>query len=431
MLQLSKLTLPRLNKQGADLQNFIKPVGIGAGIGALGMGAADMLGNHEEEQEGERTPNLLKSMALGGVLGAGGGAMYQAGHDLLGPRVPGIAAQPPYASAWKGLVNPVPRTAVALGVGGQKAISGWKANSLATSNDKGEIKLDDKANFNAFGENDVNTRLYQQELARESNRLATSGGPGGKPLVGRGLSDELKKWEEKNSPANFSKGYNALATVRRNGQINRSALEKLIGQPGGNLKDFRGADHKDPKNFNPYIDDVDHPANIRAHKVRSYYGEAANQLEPWQKWLYNLKNSTIAPLRTAWDNFKGRNPYTVKSVDPIHVNPGDIGAGKMSSRFGLQDPNSGAYSKHMYIPKNKIMQAHVDQAVPRSFNRGYMYQAPLRGLATYGVMKGINDLATHHDAYQQMLRDPDFANKVLQEQSPEWQAWLKQKYGVQ
>ena len=51
-----------------ELNNYINPVGIGAGIGALGLGFADALGNHDDEEKGDRVPNLLKSMALGVYL---------------------------------------------------------------------------------------------------------------------------------------------------------------------------------------------------------------------------------------------------------------------------------------------------------------------------------------------------------------------------
>ena len=65
------------------IDKYIGPIGIGAGIGALGLGAADALGNHDDEEKNDRVPNLLKSMGLGAVLGGGGGAIYQAGKDFL------------------------------------------------------------------------------------------------------------------------------------------------------------------------------------------------------------------------------------------------------------------------------------------------------------------------------------------------------------
>ncbi|NBQ69849.1 MAG: hypothetical protein EBU46_13920 [Nitrosomonadaceae bacterium] len=54
----------------------LKRVGIGAGVGAAGLGLADAFSNGDEESQGRsgKTKSVLKSMLLGGLLGGAGGA---------------------------------------------------------------------------------------------------------------------------------------------------------------------------------------------------------------------------------------------------------------------------------------------------------------------------------------------------------------------
>jgi len=87
---MSKMTALELFKK-ADLQDYLKPALIGAGVGGLGMGAASFMNHQEGETPKDRAKRILTSSLTGVGLGGVAGAGYQAAKEQWFS--PGSAAQ--------------------------------------------------------------------------------------------------------------------------------------------------------------------------------------------------------------------------------------------------------------------------------------------------------------------------------------------------
>ena len=393
------------------LKGFAKPIGIGAGVGALGMGTADLLGNHDNEEEGDRVPNLLKSMALGGVLGAGGGSMYQGIKSFKQPNNPSLedSIKSNRGKHWysasptlMGMTNPFYRHATALGAGG--AVVGWGHNRLGYTALKDKKTLDG-ATFLGHAANDP---ALPSLMAAEETRLKAV-----YPHDPKAVTEGMKVFTTNQGPAARQKIQSEIGNLQNNARLNQHTLNTLAGAPGAAI---RGKIHS--------------PINPDANRIRNTYeeintGNLVNHREPHQRIAAGLMNHTYKYSRTLWDYIFGNNAY----MDPQGLSKMKVDADKMPWwERGLFEHNGNKVNKYTTRPNSLTMLAHARGAAPRMFQRGHIQ----KGLGVAAAIEGLGYLANRAGAQSdnlEAMKTPGYTQELLRAQelaTPGYTKWLLQ-----
>ncbi|CAK0744932.1 hypothetical protein CCP3SC5AM1_1260005 [Gammaproteobacteria bacterium] len=454
-------------------KQYAKPVGIGAGIGAAGMGLADALGPKDEEEQGagDRATSILKSMALGGALGGGLGGGYQAGKTLFGHNPAEDAMAKMYGSgkdhyswmeALKGVTNhpgkvglgvaglpfvrptlkgtgnilneiagkkPETPKSLSLGVQGMRADNpqleaDWKKLENAKKlelDDVYKAKVPQKPNvpkgykYDPAAKDDPVKAMVDSYVKDRSSYNSTMGRK----------SEDLKKFMEgkqdyfNKSEEKFNAARTDLGNVLGSKAPSRDALERVISYMGRS----GGGTYAQDKNWNPFAGKSKSvaPQNQEFYRMREALPpNASSYMHPLQKIRAAVQNNIYAPFRTWMDKRKDIDPFKGESGNPIKFwEPSVVQRGEMPwyAKGHHVTGNGGTLSKYLYKPEALIPKYLQQQKVPWHYGRGKYMAAPVLGAGAYGATKllnkGILSLDTPSMLQSLNTEDPEYLQQLI------------------
>jgi hypothetical protein len=386
------------------LKHYAQPVGIGAGLGAAGMGAANMMSDEEEDHH---PGSLMKSMLLGAGLGGAGGASVRAGADIMKPdqgspaglkasglpeKLPGshwgLNLTRPFAGADHGGSNwlSVPSSA---GVGAVAQLGANKIGPKPVDMSKVKTPTLDWSGYNTsdpYFQNVVDPAKKTELTGLHTAPPAKGKGGGGATKVDnvaidKGMSDFYKTEHDA-----FQKNVGAVNDLKRpNGSLGREGLEQLA-----NKSPRVGFDPS--KNWNPALGPID-PANDQAYKMRSALGAGGADVAGKMTSLQKLRASVQNPL--AWLAEKTLPESYVyqgaRDLDPTHIQPSEM-KNHWTSEVYNRGPNQ-KLNRFAYTPKSTAMQAGMTGKVPSMMGRGKWAVGPAAAAGAYFGGGALHDNA--------------------------------------
>jgi hypothetical protein len=418
------------------LKGFAKPTGIGAGLGALGMGAANMMSDDEDQHT---AGGLGKSMLLGAGLGGAMGAGYHGfeGISRPDPKSPAGQMASGLPAAPKATANPAAIATDPWVAGPASGGVGYLAQRMYNkAHASPEVK--DVPQFTWKGYN-ANNPLLNNVLAPKHMEDAAKAnlGPDGKgidPKFNAAAAGDKFKTDAVKTHTDEANAISKMTNPQ--GGLNHDALQKIITHSAANrpnLEFEQNGELKAPWQPNVPGSENMSPDNLKLHSIRDTLGpDLANKMSPLQKvraaiqnplaelagkvlpedytygkksfpgmdkvrdtmndWQAGAHNKGWGTLEKLLSKITPEAPGAApRNIDPTRVQPE-----AMKKQMLFQDaidphPETGRYNRFAYHPEAKIPMAIARGKMPTGYGMGGKMVGPGVAAGLFGASQFAHD----------------------------------------